>query len=133
MVSRLHSPMPQRELRRRSALGLIFVLAALGFSAQSASGQRESGGQPTAQDGPVDAPEAPTALQNDLQYRRWRVAMTWGLVILITFLTAAAAIVVFSRRFQRWIVRERKRPTPDGDVWAMHKIPDEMDDMPDQN
>jgi hypothetical protein len=64
-------------------------------------------------------------LRDDPRYRRWQNAMTWGLVILITFVTAAAAIVVFSRRFRRWIGREKKKPTPSEDVWAMHKLPED--------
>jgi len=68
-------------------------------------------------------------LRDDPRYRRWRFAITWGLVILIMFVTAAAAIVVFSRRFRRWIGREKKVPTPDEDVWAMHKPPDDPADL----
>jgi len=68
------------------------------------------------------------ALKKDPRYQRWRVSLTWGLIILITFVTAAAAIIVFSRGFRRWVVRDEKRPTADDDVWAMHKSPDLPDD-----
>lgn len=78
----------------------------------------------------------PTTLRDDPRYRRWQTALTWGLIILITFVTGAAAIVVFSRRFRRWIGREKKKPTPDEDVWAMHKLPEDEphdDDLQDLN
>ncbi|MCA9255543.1 MAG: hypothetical protein KDA33_07885 [Phycisphaerales bacterium] len=68
------------------------------------------------------------ALKKDPRYQRWRVSLTWGLIILITFVTAAAAIIVFSRGFRRWIVREQKQPTADDDVWAMHRSPEVTDE-----
>jgi hypothetical protein len=66
----------------------------------------------------------PTELKDDPRYRRWQFTLTWGLVILIAFVTAAVAIVVFSRGFRRWIGREKKAPTASDDVWAMHKAPE---------
>ncbi len=75
----------------------------------------------------------PASLKDDPRYRRWQFSLTWGLVILIAFVTAAAAIVVFSRGFRRWIGRERKAPTASEDVWAMHKAPDDAPEIQDDS
>lgn len=75
----------------------------------------------------------PASLKDDPRYRRWQFTITWGLVIVIAFVTAAAAIVVFSRGFRRWIGRERKTPTASEDVWAMHKAPDDAPDIHDDS
>ncbi len=53
--------------------------------------------------------------------------MGWGLTLLIAFLFAAIAIVVFSRRFLGLLTREKSAPTPSEDVWAMHKPPADFD------
>lgn len=57
------------------------------------------------------------------------MTITWTLVILIAFVTAAAAIIVFSRGFRRWMGREQRQPTASDDVWAMHKAPDDPPDI----
>ncbi|MCB9857546.1 MAG: hypothetical protein H6818_17835 [Phycisphaerales bacterium] len=79
------------------------------------------------------ATTAPATLKDDPRYQRWRMTITWSLVILIAFVTAAAAIVVFSRGFRRWIGRERKAPTASEDVWAMHKIPENLPDLDEED
>ena len=74
----------------------------------------------------------PVTLKDDPRYLRWRMTLTWGLVILIAFVTAAAAIVVFSRSFRRWMGREEKAPTASDDVWAMHKPPANAPELDDE-
>lgn len=75
----------------------------------------------------------PVSLKDDPRYRRWQLTLMWSLVILIAFVTAAAAIVVFSRSFRRWIGREEKAPTASDDVWAMHKAPKNLPDLDDED
>jgi len=85
---------------------------------------------PLAQAAPASAPSSqPVGLKDDPRYQRWRVTITWSLVILIAFVTAASAIVVFSRRFRRWLGREETKPTSSEDVWAMHKAPENPPDL----
>lgn len=75
----------------------------------------------------------PSHPKDDIRYQRWRVTLTWTLVILIAFVTAAAAIVTFSRGFRRWLGREPKTPTASDDVWAMHKPPENVPDLDDDD
>lgn len=46
-------------------------------------------------------------------------------LLLIVFLFGALAIVVGTRRWQALAGRKRAPPTPNADVWAMHKVPDD--------
>ncbi|MFQ5429867.1 MAG: hypothetical protein ACE5E1_06105 [Phycisphaerae bacterium] len=51
--------------------------------------------------------------------------MFWGVVLIVVFFTAAVAIIVFSRRFQTYVLHKRHPPTPSEDVWLMHQLPPE--------
>lgn len=46
-------------------------------------------------------------------------------LLLIVFLFGALAIVVGTRRWQTLAGRKRAPPTPNADVWAMHKVPED--------
>jgi amino acid transporter len=48
------------------------------------------------------------------------------LLLLIVFLFGAFAIVIGTRRWQALAAHKRAPPTPNADVWAMHKLPDDL-------
>ena len=51
------------------------------------------------------------------------------LVILGVFCVGTLAFLRWSRRFRQWLLRKPSTATPDGDVWAMHRLPeDEAED-----
>lgn len=57
------------------------------------------------------------------------------LVILGVFSVGTLAFLRWSRRFRRWLLRKPPAATPDGDVWAMHRLPEteeESDEPPSQ-
>lgn len=57
--------------------------------------------------------------------RAWSQVLGWGFLLVLGFLVAASAIIVFSRRYLAYLSRGVKAPTPDGDVWSMHRLPDD--------
>lgn len=117
--------------QRNAIIGLGAILAAcLGSLAFVAPVHADRVSSLLAQVSPATAPSSqPASLKDDPRYRRWRVTITWSLVILIAFVTAAAAIIVFSRGFRRWMGREQHKPTASEDVWAMHRTPDEPPEL----
>lgn len=69
-------------------------------------------------------------IKNDPRVRRWRLSLMYGALLLVIFITAAAAIIVFSRRWRQWVRGGRKTgPTDAADVWAMHQTPDDNTDI----
>jgi len=77
---------------------------------------------------PVQAKSRPTSLPaempEDRRVRAWGQTMVWGVVLLVILVFAAAAIVVFSRRYSTCLASKRSAPTPVDDVWLMHDAPD---------
>jgi len=51
------------------------------------------------------------------------------LLLVLMFGVASLAFLRFSRRFRRWLLRRPTPPTPADDVWAMHRLPPELDPM----
>lgn len=85
--------------------------------------------------GSTGAAPAPATLRHDPRMDRWRRAFGWGLLLMVIFITAAAAIIIFSRRYRAFLQAGDETPaTPSDDVWAMHKLPpdayDSGDDKP---
>ena len=74
----------------------------------------------------VDATESnATDIEDDPRVKRWRLTLMYGALLLLIFITAAVAIIVFSRRWRQWIRGGRKTgPTDATDVWAMHREPE---------
>jgi len=69
-------------------------------------------------------------IKNDPRVKRWRLSLMYGALLLVIFITAAAAIIVFSRRWRQWVRGGRKTgPTDAADVWAMHQTPDDDTDI----
>ena len=52
------------------------------------------------------------------------------IVLLGIFSVASIAFLRWSRRFRRWMFYKPRPATPDGDVWAMHRPPDEFREDP---
>lgn len=50
----------------------------------------------------------------------------WGVVIFFVLIIAASAIIVFTRVYRTYLIRDSKTPTPDDDVWQMHRLPKEL-------
>ena len=68
----------------------------------------------------------PSARQKtDPRVARWVRALFWSVVLLVVLIFAAIAIVVFSRRYRRYLLRGRQAPTPSDDLWTMHRLPPE--------
>ena len=59
-----------------------------------------------------------------LELARWWQSFGWGLLLLTIFAAAASAIIVFSRRYGKYLQSESREPTPSDDVWSMHKLED---------
>jgi len=75
---------------------------------------------------PNDVPAGQTPARNDpAAIARWSQALFWTIVLLIAFCFAAAAIVVFSRRFRAYLTRRRPEPTQYVDAWSLHRLPPE--------
>lgn len=51
------------------------------------------------------------------------------LILLVgVFAVASYAFIRWSRRYRQWLLRTPPPATPDEDVWAMHRLPDEEDE-----
>lgn len=50
------------------------------------------------------------------------------LVLVGIFSVASFAFLRWSRRFRRWMFYKPQPATPDGDVWAMHRLPPEFNE-----
>ncbi len=50
-----------------------------------------------------------------------------GIVLLLVFVVGAVVLVWTARRRHAFAGRQRSAPTPAEDVWAMHKLPDDVD------
>lgn len=69
---------------------------------------------------------------------RWVRVFSLTLIIVVVLVFAWLVIVVFSRRFRAYLAPPpRPPPTPSDDVWAMHKLPPELEaelrDSPDSS
>jgi len=52
-----------------------------------------------------------------------REAFLWGFVLFLVFLVGAGVIIRFSVRYRGVILSKPRVPTPDADVWKMHRLP----------
>ena len=135
-LSTQHSPQHSALSTQHSAWYLLpafFVLALTCHPADLALAQT-----PASQESPgVRAPASsaptthPAVKKPDPRVLRWSRAMFLTLVLLVIFLFSALAIMVFSRRYQAYLARGRRRPTPSEDVWSMHQLPPDSDAPPD--
>ena len=49
------------------------------------------------------------------------------LIFVLVFLLATLAIIRASRRFRESLAKQKPEHTDAGDVWAMHKVPEELE------
>jgi hypothetical protein len=67
----------------------------------------------------------PAKLMQDRRVKRWAKAFSWTTILLLIFVVAAIAIVVFSRRFKEYLIRPKAKPTEYVDAWQMYRLPTE--------
>lgn len=76
----------------------------------------------------------PTTTMSAEQRSSWAQAIRQFLflmlVILGVFSVGTLAFLRWSRRFRQWLLRKPPAATPDGDVWAMHRLPEDEDSQP---
>jgi hypothetical protein len=75
----------------------------------------------------------PTAVASRqvVQARAIRYVLFLTIVLVGVFSVATLAFLRWSRRFRRWLLRKPPPATPDGDVWAMHRLPEQANAPPD--
>jgi hypothetical protein len=84
-----------------------------------------------AQPGVIVPTTVPAGLADDPRMGQWRAIFFWAVVLLLILLVAAGVIIRFSRRYRAYLMGGRPLPpTPDGDVWQMHRLPDEPAEPP---
>ncbi len=61
--------------------------------------------------------------------------LVYLLILVVVFMFGSYAIMRASRRFRGSLSRRKSEPTEAGDVWAMHKVPEELEleDEPDDS
>ena len=60
--------------------------------------------------------------------RQMRAVLFYVMVLAGVFLVGSFAFLRWSKRFRRVILQKPHDPSPDDDVWAMHRLPDDDDD-----
>ncbi len=77
----------------------------------------------------IESPFVPpgTTAQNDptLVAQALQRALVLLLILFGIFSVASFAFLRWSRRFRKWMMHKPRPATPDADVWAMHRLPDE--------
>lgn len=95
------------------ALGGLRAICSSLFAARGLLGQIET--------------SRPADLAHDPRMIRWQQSVFWAALLLILFLMATWALSRFSARFRTYLLREKGPPTPSDDLWAMHRLPKEVD------
>ncbi|MFQ5424347.1 MAG: hypothetical protein ACE5F9_10255 [Phycisphaerae bacterium] len=67
-------------------------------------------------------------IRDDPRAIRWRSTLLIGATLVVVLVATSIAIIVFSRNFRRYLMRRAPQPTPNDDVWQMHKLPEELDE-----
>ena len=116
---------PGRQARRRPRragrwIGALFAGLAMNLAPPAPAQQPATRATVTA------AASGPSRLSRKMKARRLYEVLTYTLVIFIAFLTGTFAIVRFSRRYHRFLASRPSTPTQSADVWAMHRVPDEL-------
>ncbi len=75
-----------------------------------------------------NAPDgAPTSESAELDARALAFFLLYLLIFVLVFLLATYAFLRASRRFRESLGKQKPERTDAGDVWAMHKVPEELD------
>ncbi len=67
---------------------------------------------------------AASSVAPELKAKAMRQMLFWLVVLVLVFIVSTTAFLRWSRHFRRAILRKPHGPTPDEDVWAMHKLPE---------
>ena len=79
----------------------------------------------------IDAHQVPVPQTSvDKKLRAIQQILFLLVVLVVIFSVASFAFLRWSRRFRRWMFYKPQPATPDGDVWAMHRLPDELCEDP---
>ncbi len=75
-----------------------------------------------------NAPDgAPAAESAEIDARALAFFLLYLLIFVLVFLLATYAFLRASRRFRKSLAKQRPDRTDAGDVWAMHKVPEELE------
>lgn len=78
---------------------------------------------------------APPAESSGEDAKTLATVLVYLLILVVVFMFGSYAIMRASRRFRGALSRRKADPTEAGDVWAMHKVPEnlELEDEPDES
>ena len=76
------------------------------------------------QDAPDDAALTESA---EIDARALAIFLLYLLIFVLVFLLATYAIIRASRRFRESLAKQKPEHTDASDVWAMHKVPKELE------
>ncbi len=62
----------------------------------------------------------------EIDARALATFLLYLLIFVLVFLFATYAIIRASRRFRKSLAKKKPEHTDAGDVWAMHKVPEEL-------
>ena len=93
------------------------------FMLLSATAVAQSGPPPT----DADVTSQSVRSRPEPHLARWWQSIGWGILLLVILVASASAVVVFSRRYGKYLRSESRKPTPIDDVWTMHKLTDSQD------
>ena len=75
-----------------------------------------------------DAPDgAPASESAEIDARALAIFLLYLLIFVLVFLLATYAIIRASRRFRESLAKQKHKHTDASDVWAMHKVPEELE------
>ncbi len=63
----------------------------------------------------------------EIDARALAIFLLYLLIFVLVFLVATYAILRASRRFRESLAKQKPEHTDAGDVWAMHKVPEELE------
>ncbi len=63
----------------------------------------------------------------EIDARALAIFLLYLLIFVLVFLAATYAIIRASRRFRESLAKEKPERTDAGDVWAMHKLPEDLE------
>ena len=118
----------QAQKRRRIALllmglGLFFILLGVGLGAHHCETLAES------REGFSGSTVSTTQLSRDQQANVLRQVLFLVVVLVGILGVSLYAFKVWSRRFRQMLLRKPAPPTPNEDVWAMHRLPDDAENQ----
>ncbi len=74
----------------------------------------------------VQEPESPTEPAGE-DAKTLATVLVYLLIMVVVFMFGSYALMRASRRFRSSLSRRKADPTEAADVWAMHKVPEELE------